>query len=309
MRMKIALIGQNQFAYTVAWGICHSELAQDIVIFTGTQSGKIQGTRRATKSTSTADGVEDLTHANALSASDSDVSVTNDIEDLAESDVVVLLPTSLPYGFHSTQALKTTNLSNARNIVPKIQESIQEAIILVAMPFANYVAAWIHQTYELSNLIGIANGVATAHLKSEIASRIGLSVKDVSALAIGNDEVIHPLPQYCRVNGIPLTQLMDESQIQNLITDVAKRCQYTSANEFTLTSHILQLISAISLDKKRVMSIGTLISTDTTSVFLNVPAKIGSNGIEGIVPLELTEPQREQFKQLIAQSATEQSVK
>ena len=307
--MKIALIGQSQFAFTLAWGICHSELAQDVVIFTGTKSGNIQRPRRATNSPLTTDGIEDLTHANALSASDSDVSITKDVESLTDIDVVVLIPASLPYGFHSTQALKTTNLSNARNIVPIIHESILDAIILVATPYSNYVSAWIHQTFELSNIIGIANGIATAHLKSEIAKRVGLSVKDVSALAIGNDEVTHPLPQYCRVNGIPLTQLMDEPQIQNLITDVSERCQYTSGNEFTLISHILQLISAISLDKKRVMSVGTLISTDTTSVFLNVPAKIGSNGIEGIVPLELTEPQREQFKQLIAQSATEQSVK
>ncbi|MCY4403324.1 MAG: hypothetical protein OXD54_12170 [Candidatus Poribacteria bacterium] len=305
--MKIALIGQNQYALTVAWGICHSELAQKIVLFSGTQSHNIKGTRNTINRRSITESVEDISLASALSASDSDVTFTKDVEDLTDTDVVVLLPASLPYGFHSTQALKTTNLSNARHIFPIIHESIQDAIILCAMPFANYVSAWIHQTYELSKLIGIANGIATAHLKSEIANRIGLSVKDVSALAIGNDEVTHPLSQYCRVNGIPLTQLMDETEIQNLISNVANRCQYTTANEFTLTSHILQVLSAISLDKKRVMSVGTLISTDTTSVFLNVPSRIGSDGIEGIVPLELTEPQREQFKQLIAQSAAEQN--
>lgn len=305
--MKIALIGESQYALSVAWGISHSELAQEIVFFSGNQSEKIKGTRNTLNRRPITDGVEDISLASSLSESDSDVSFTKDVEDLNGSDVVVLLPASLSYGFHSTQALKTTNLSNARYFVPKIQESIQDAIILIAMPFANYVAAWIHQTYELSNLIGIANGVATAHLKSEIANRLGLSVKDISALIIGNDEVTHPLPQYCRVNGIPLNQLMDESQIQNLLTDVVGRCQYSSANEFTLTSHIIQVVSAISLDKKRVMSVGTLISTDTTSVFLNVPSRIGSNGMEGIVPLELTESQREQFKQLIAQSAAEQN--
>lgn len=305
--MNIALIGQSQYALSVAWGICHSELAQKITLFTGTKSQNIKGTRNTINRRSITESVEDISLARAVSASDSDITFTMDVEDLTETDVIVLLPASLPYGFHSTQALKTTNLSNTRHIIQTIQNSIQDAIILCAMPFANHVAAWIHQTYELSNLIGVANGVATAHLKSEIANQLGLSVKDVSALAIGNDEVTHPLPQYCRINGIPLTQLMEESDIQNLITDVSDRCQYTTANEFTLTSHILQILSAISLDKKRVMSVGTLISTDTTSVFLNVPSKIGNDGIEGIVPLELTEPQREQFKQLIAQSAAEQN--
>ena len=305
--MKIALLGYSQLSLSVAWGICQSELAQKIVFFTDAQSNSKQRNRSATNRRPITDGVEDITFATAMSASDTAVSFTNAGEDLSDSDVVVLLPASLPFGFHSAQALKTTNLSIARQIVSKVQEHIQNAKILVAMPFANYISAWIHQTHGINNVIGIANGVSTAHLKSEIANSLGLSVKDVSALAIGNDEVTYPLPQYCRVNGIPLTQLMGESDIQNLSAAVADRCPYTSTSEYTLASHILQVVSAISLDKKRVMSLGTLISTDTTSVFLNVPSKIGSDGIENIIPLDLTDPQREQFKQLVAQSAAAQS--
>ena len=305
--MKIALLGQSHIALSVAWGICHAELVQDIVLFTGTQSATIQGTRSTTSRRPITDCVEDITLANAMSASDANISFTKASEDLNGADVVVLMPAALPFGFHSAQALKTTNLSFARQIVAQIHEHIPDAIFLLATPFANYVAAWVHRTHGINNLIGISNGVTTAHLKSEIANRVGLSVKDISALAIGNDEVTHPLPQYCRVNGIPLTQLMDESDIQDILTAVADRCPYTSASEYTLANHILQVVSAISLDKKRVMSVGTLISTETTSVFLNVPSKIGSDGIESIVPLELTEAQTQQFTQLIAQSATAQN--
>ncbi|MDE0484037.1 MAG: hypothetical protein OXI67_15775 [Candidatus Poribacteria bacterium] len=304
--MKIALLGSGQLALSVAWGICHSELAQEVV-FISTQSSGKHGNRSSRNSRPIADGVEDLTLATAMSASDTAVSFTDSGEELSDSDVVVLLPASVPFGFHSAQALKTTNLSIARQVVPKVLEWTQNAKILVAMPFANYISAWIHQTHEADNVIGVANGVSTAHLKSEIATRLGLSVKDVSALAIGNDEVTYPLPQYCRMNGIPLTQLMDESDIESLSATVAERCPYTSASEWTLVSHILQVLSAISLDKKRVMSVGTRISTDTTSVFLNVPSKIGSDGIEQIIPLELTNPQREQFTQLVAQSAASQN--
>lgn len=305
--MKIALLGSGQLALSVAWGICHSELAQQVVFFTDTQSGNRQGTRNPRNVQPLNNGVEDITLATAMSASDTTVSLTNSGEELSDSDVVVLLPAALPFGFRTAQALKTTNLSIARQIVPKIQEHAKIAKFLVAMPFANYISAWIHQKHGIDSIIGIANGVSTAHLKSEIANRLGLSVKDVSALAIGNDEVTYPLPQYCRVNGIPLAQLMDESEIQSLSEVVAAQCPYTSASEYTLASHILQVLAAISLDKKRVLSVGTLISTDTTSVFLNVPSKIGSDGIENIIPLELTEPQREQFKQLVAQSAAAQN--
>ena len=305
--MKIVLVGNSQLTLTVCWGICQSELAQHVTVFSGTQTGNTGRVRSTRSNQSVTDGIEDLTLAAAMSASDTEVSFTTSGEELSNSDIVVMMPAALPFGFHSAQALKTSNLSIARAIVPKILEHVQTAKILVAMPSANHISAWIHQTQDRENVIGIANGVSSAHLKAEIAGRTGYSVKDVSALAIGDDEVTHPLPQYCRVNGIPLTQLLNESDIQSVSDAVATRCPYTSASEYTLASHILQVLSAISLDKKRVMSIGTLISTDTTSVFLNVPSKVGSGGIENIIPLELTEPQRDQFTQLVKQSANAQS--
>lgn len=305
--MKIALIGNSHLALSVAWGISQNELAQQIVVFTGSEPGIKQVNRSTSNRKAIADAIEDLTIAAAVSPSDTAISFANASEKLSDTQVVVLLPVPLPFGLHAAHALKTSNLSLIRQIIPKILEDIQNTTILIAMPFANHIAAWIHQTHGLKNIIGIANGVSTAHLKAEITNRLGLSVNDISALAIGNDDVTHPLPQYCRVNGIPLSLLMSDPDIQELTDVVSKRCPYTSASEYTLASHILQVLTTISLDKKRVMSAGTLITTDTTSVFLNVPSKIGSNGIESIIPLDLTAPQREQFKQLVAQSASSQN--
>ena len=302
--MRIALIGNSQLTLTVGWGICESEFAQSIVILSGTQAGSVQRNRNTKFVT---DAVEDLTLASAVCASDTQATFTTVCEDISGSDLVVLLPTQLPYGFHSAQALKTANLSSARDVVPKILEQVQNAKILVAMPFSNYISDWLHQSHGVDNLIGISNGVSTAHLKSEIATRTGYSVKDVSGLVIGDDEKTFMLPQYCRVNGIPITQLLNEADIQSIVDAVASRCPYTTTSEYTLASHILQVISAISLDKKRVISVGTLISTDTTSVFLNVPSKVGSEGIESIIPLQLTESQTEQFTNLVSQSAKAQS--
>ena len=296
--MKIALLGSGQLAQTVAWNLCHLEVVREVVYCTGTQYN-----------VNFANRVEDITLATALSADDTTVSVTNSSEGLADSAVVVLLPTGRPAGFRSKQVLQTTTLASVRRLVPSLQEYAADAKILVAMPRANALSAWIHQNLETAKVIGLSNSGVTAYLKSEIARQLGLSVKDVAALTIGNDEVMHPLPQYCRVNGIPLTQLMSESDIQSLSEAVVARCSNrTEIGEYTLATHIHQVVSAIGFDKKRVMSVGARVSTDTASVFLSVPSKIGSDGVEGIVPLELTAAQREQFTQLVAQSAAEQAL-
>ena len=97
--MKIALLGSSQLALSVAWGVCQSELAQQIVLFVDTQPGSKQGHRGSRNSRPIADGIEDITLATAMSASDTGISLTNSVEALSDSDVVVLLACDLIFWF------------------------------------------------------------------------------------------------------------------------------------------------------------------------------------------------------------------
>ena len=303
--MKVALLGNSQLAVSTAWGLCQSETAREVAFVSDAASNQ---NRFVHPKEGTPVNLRDLVEANALSASDTAISAFDSLEGLASADVVVLLPPVGQSIFRSPQASKTTGIALARRYVTGIQQYASDAKILVAISPTNYISAWIHQTLGGGQIIGLGNGAATAHLASEIAKCINVSVKDVTALAIGNDQETYPLPQYCRVNGIPLAQLMSETDIESLCEAVVQRCPYTISGEWTLVSHILQIVSAIALDKKRVMSVGTRVSAGTTSVYLNVPAQIGYDGIASIVPLELTEQQSQQFRQLVGQSAEDQSL-
>ena len=302
--MKLALLGNSQLAVSAAWGLCQSETAHEIVFVSDATANK----NRFVPSKEDASGrLRDLVESNALSASDTAISFSNALEGLAGADVVMLLPPMGQSGFRSPQASKTTGIALVRRFIPGIQQYAADAKILMAIAPTNYIAAWTHEALGGGKIIGLGNGAATAHLTAEIAKRVEVSVKDVTALAIGSDWETYPLPQYCRVNGIPLAQLMSEVEIDSLAKAVSQRCPYTTQSEYTLISHILQVVSAIALDKNRVMSVGTHISAGETSVYLNVPAQIGSEGVTSIVPLELEAQQREQFKKLVAQSAEDQS--
>ena len=302
--MKIVLLGNNQFAVPVTWGLCGLEVIREVTFVSDAASSKNRFVHA--KGASPAN-LRDLVEAKALSASDTAISVYNSLEGLSDADVVVLLPPMGQSGFRSPQASKTTGIAFARGCVLGIQQYAPDAKILVATSPANYIAAWIYQALGTGQVIGLGNGAATAHLTAEIANRVKVSVNDVMALTIGSDQETHPLPQYCRVNGIPIAQLMPETDVAQLREAVAQRCPYTTDIGYTLISHILQVVSAIALDRNRVMSVGTRVSAGSTSVYLNVPAKVGFEGVTDIVPLVLTEAQREQFKKLVAQSAADQA--
>ena len=302
--MKIVLLGNNPLAVSTAWSLCQLEPVREVAFLPDTTLNKNRFVHpKAAAPTS----LRDLVEANALRASDTDISAYDSLEGLSGADVIVLLPPMGQSGFRSPQASKTTGIALARGFVPGIQQYASDAKILVATSPANCIAAWMHQALGTAQIIGLGNGAATAHLTTEIANRIKVSVKDIMALAIGSDQETYPLPQYCRVNGIPIAQLMPETDIERLCEAVTQRCPYTTNGGYTLISHILQVVSTIALDRNRVMSVGTGVSAGSTSVYLNVPAKIGSDGVIDIVPLALTKQQREQFKKLVTQSAADQS--
>lgn len=301
--MKVALLGNSQLAVSTAWGVSQSEVAREVVFVS---EGPSTQNRAVHLKDETSGVLRDLVESNALQASDTAISAVASLEGLADADVVVLLPPGGQSNFRSPQAAKTTGIARIRRFVDGIQQYAPAAKILVGPSPTNYISAWIHHALGDAQIIGLGNGAATAHLAAEIAKHVGVSVKDVTALAIGSDQETYPLPQYCRVNGIPLAQLISESDIESLCEVVTRRCASTVAGDWTLISHILQVVSAIALDKRRVMSVGTRVSAGDVSVYLNVPAQIGYTGIASLVPLELTDPQREQFKRLVVESAEDQ---
>ncbi len=302
--MKVALLGNSQFAVSTAWGLCQSETASEIVFVSDVTSTK---NRFVASKEGAPESLRDLIESNALSTSDTAISFSDSLESLSGADVVILLPSTGQSGFRSPQASKTTGLAIVKRFVPAIQQYASDTTVLVAISPANFIAAWMHQALGGGKIIGLGNGIATAHLTAEIAKRAEVSVKDVTALTIGSDTETYPLPQYCRINGIPLAQLIANADVENLCETVSQRYTSNTQSEYTRISHILQVVSAIALDKKRVMSVGTHISAGDTSVYLNVPVQIGRNGVEAIVALELDANQRERFRKLVIQSAEDQT--
>lgn len=302
--MKVALLGNSQFAVSTAWGLCQSEMANEIVFVSDVTSTK---NRFVASKEGAPESLRDLATSNALSASDTTISFSDSLESLSGADVIILLPSTGQSGFRSPQASKTTGLAIVKRFVPTIEQYASDATVLVAISPANFIAAWMHQALGGGKIIGLGNGIATAQLTAEIAKRAEVSVKDVTALTIGSDAETYPLPQYCRINGIPLAQLIPNADVESLCEAVSQRYTNNTQSEYTLISHILQVVSAIALDKKRVMSVGTHISAGETSVYLNVPAQIGSNGVEAIVALELDDDQRDRFRKLVIQGAEDQA--
>ena len=291
--MKISLLGGGSCIAPVASTICRLNLFSEVVWVDD-------------KSVPLRDTLQDLKQAAAIGGTDTELRVTHDWSALADSQIVILLPPAS----HPIQARRRANTLLAQHFARHIKSHAPKARAIVAMPSACSLAFYVYRALEAeaSQVIGLSGGIGYAYLKAQIAHQLNVSVRDVTVLAIGNDETIYPLPQYCRVNGIPLGELLGNKQIDALtdaVQDTHKKSSTIDA-PYTLSAWISQIVTAIALDKKRIMCVSSLIQSSAAQVYLNVPTQIGREGAESVLQLDLTGAQREQFTQLVAKSVKEQ---
>lgn len=291
--MKISLLGGGSCIAPVASTICRLNLFSEVVWV----DDKLVPLR---------DTLQDLKQAAAVGGVDTELRVTHDWSALADSQIVILLP----HASHSIQAQRRANTLLAQHLARHIKRHTPTARVIVAMAAACSLASNVYRELEAeaSQVIGLSGTIGCAYLKTQIAQQLSVSVQDVTVLAIGNDETIYPLPQYCRVNGIPLGELVGARQIDPLteaVQDTHKKSSTIDA-PYTLATWISQIVTAIALDKKRIMCVSSLIQSSAAQIFLNVPTQIGQDGAESVLQLDLTGAQQEQFTQLVKKSVKDQ---
>ena len=123
----------------------------------------------------------------------------------------------------------------------------------------------------------------------------------------GHGDDMVPLPRFTSVSGIPVTELLDEGKIAELIERTRKggieivNLLGCSAY-YAPAAGVVKMAEAILKDKKTVMSCCAYCDSeyDAGGYFVGVPVVLGKNAIEKIIELDLNESELAQFKKSLA---------
>jgi malate dehydrogenase len=122
----------------------------------------------------------------------------------------------------------------------------------------------------------------------------------------GHGDTMVPLPRYTTVSGIPVTELIDADKLDAIIERTKKgggelvNLMGTSA-WYAPGAAAAQMVEAIVRDQKRIFPCCALLNGEygLNNIYLGVPVKLGKNGIEQIIELQLNDDE----KQLVKDSA------
>jgi len=285
MRNKVTIVGSGNVGATAAHWIASKELADVVLIdiVEGVPQGK---------------GL-DLLEAMPIEKRDSHVIGTHDYADTANSDIVVITAGIPRKPGMSRDDLLNTNHKIMKDVVSKaIQYSPKCILIIVSNP----LDAMAQAAYKMSGLprervIGMAGVLDSARFRAFIAEELKVSVENVTAFVLGgHGDTMVPLPRYSTVAGIPITELMDKATVDRLVqrtrdggAEIVKYLKTGSAY-YAPSAAVAEMVEAILKDKKKILPCAAYLEGEygIKGLYVGVPVKLGSKGIEKIIEIKLT---------------------
>jgi malate dehydrogenase len=283
---KITVVGGGNVGATCAQGLALKELAREVVlidILEGVPQGK---------------GLDQWESA-PIEGFDTRVRGTNNYDDTANSDIVVITAGIARKPGMSREDLLNTNAGIVRQVAENVKRTSPKSIIIMVsnpLDVMAYVAMKV-TGFPRERVIGMAGVLDTARYRSFIALELDCSVEDIQALVLGgHGDTMVPLASYTTVAGIPLRQLAPEDRI-NAMVDRARNggaeivsLLKTGSAYYAPAAAAVQMAEAIVKDKKRILPCSAYLQGEfgMRDLFLGVPCKLGREGLMQIFEVELT---------------------
>jgi len=288
MRRKVTVVGAGNVGATCAQVLAARDYAN--VVLVDIKEGLPQGKAL------------DINQMGAVLGYEPRVTGSNSYGETAGSDVVVItagLPRSPGM---SRDDLVATNEKIVKDVTENAIAQSPDAILIVV---SNPLDAMCHVAKSVSGwrkerVFGMAGILDTARFSTFIAWETQASVKDVTAMVLGGhgDQMV-PAVSATTVGGIPLAELVGAADIDAMVQRTAKgggelvELLGTSA-WYAPGAAAAQMVDSIMLDEKRVLPCTAYLEGEygIDGLYMGVPVKLGSGGIEAIYELDLNEDEQ-----------------
>ncbi len=285
MEKKVTVVGAGNVGATAAQRLAEKELCDVVLIdiIEGVPQGKAL----------------DLSEAAPIEKHDAHLVGSNDYEASAGSDIVIITAGIPRKPGMSRDDLISTNAGIIKSVTQQIVKYSPDTILIIV---SNPLDAMCHVAYETSGfpknrVMGMAGVLDSARFRAFISMELNVSVENTHAFVLGgHGDTMVPLPRYSTVAGIPITELMPKERIDALVERTANggaeivSLLKTGSAYYAPSAAAVEMAEAILKDKKKILPCAAYLEGEygINDLFIGVPVKLGSKGIEQIIEIELT---------------------
>ncbi len=289
--MKVTVVGAGAVGASCAEYIAIKDFASEVVLVEikeGFAEGKAM----------------DLMQTSSLNGFDTQISgVTNDYSKTADSDVAVITSGIARKPGMTREELLGINAGIVKSVVASLLAHSPNAIIIVVSNPMDTMTYLVHQSTNIpkNRIIGMGGALDSARFKYRLAEALSCPTSDVDGMVIGghSDKGMVPLIEKATRNSVNVSEFIDADRMSEVV-------EATKVGGATLTgllgtsawyapgAAVSELVKAIALDSKKMFPCSALLEGEygLSGLSIGVPCILGSNGIEEIVEVSLSDAEK-----------------
>ena len=297
---KVTVVGAGFYGSTTALRLAEYNIFETVVL-TDILEGKPEGLALDMNQSRSIEGFETKIVGATTTPEGAGYEAT------ANSEVVVITAGLPRKPGMSRMDLIGVNAGIVRGVAENIaKHSPNAVIIVVSNPLDEMTAlAQIATNFPKNRVMGQAGMLDTARFTHFVAEELKVEVGSVKTLTLGSHgETMVPVPSRCTVNGKPLSDLLPQAKIDELVdrtrnggAEVVALLKTGSAY-YAPSAAAARMAKAVKEDSGAVMPVCAWVEGEygIQGVYLGVEAEIGKSGVRKVVESALTPAEVEALK-------------
>lgn len=203
----------------------------------------------------------------------------------------------------NTQILKDISL-NIKKLAPR------SIVIVVTNPLDLMTYLVLKATgFKRNRVLGMGISLDSARFTNLISRELSIPCSDIEACVIGaHGEGMLPLPRFTSIKGVSLDEFLDEKRVEALIEKTVGRGMEivsllgSGSAYFAPSAAVATIVKFIAKDEKRTIGVCAYLNGEygIKDICIGVPCRLGKEGIEKIIELELNKKEQDKFKSAVS---------
>ncbi len=288
--MKISVIGAGNVGSTTAMRLAQEAIGD--IVLVDVVKGLAQGK------------VFDLEDARPITKINYKIQGSDDITLMKDSDIIVVTAGLARKPGMTREELLNKNSQILKEICLNIKKLAKDSIVIIVtnpLDLMTYLA--LKETmFRPQKIFGMGVSLDAARFANVISRELDIPATDIDACVIGSHgEAMLPLPRFSKVKGVSLDEFVDDVRIQTLINKTVNRGAEivsllgSGSAYYAPSAAVAALVKTVAKDEKRTVGVCAYLNGEygIKDICLGVPCRIGRNGIEKIIELDLNKQEIE----------------
>ncbi len=294
--MKVTVVGAGAVGASCAEYIAIKDFASEVVLL-DIKEGYAEGKAM------------DLMQTASLNGFDTKITgSTNDYAKTANSDIAVITSGIPRKPGMTREELIGINAGIVKTVSSNLIAHSPNVILIVVSNPMDTMTYLVHKTTDLPKhrIIGMGGALDSARFKYRLAEAMEAPISDIDGMVIGghSDTGMVPLTSHATRNSIRVSEFLSEERLQQVADD-------TKVGGATLTkllgtsawyapgAAVSALVQAIACDQKKLFPCSSFLEGEygLNDICIGVPVILGSNGIERIVDIPLSDAEKAKMQE------------